>query len=163
MRYRHIFAVLAGLILISGVMPLSAAVTVNWTNVHQPIDGFGAANIYCAVLGSSGAYNMCNFTDAQADLFFSPTSGVGLSLLRTEVDRRGGCLTTCAFPDLVTMQKAVARGARIFAEPMNPPVSMITNGSFLCGGTYGYATLDPADYGIFATYIKNYVMQLTAR
>jgi hypothetical protein len=44
MKYRHSFALLAGLILISGIMPLSSAVTVNWTDVRQTIDGFGAGS-----------------------------------------------------------------------------------------------------------------------
>ena len=71
--------------------------TVTWTNVQQTIDGFGASDWGAAP----------SISDAQADLFFSQTNGVGLSLVRsvTQADD--------STPDLVTLQKAVARGVKV--------------------------------------------------
>src|SRR5712692_7064279 len=134
-------------------------VTVNWTEVYQQIDGFGAGDAFCP---SSAGYNACNLTNAQADLFFSPTSGVGLSILRSQVPNDGSCATTCNMNDLGTMTKAVARGARVVAAPWSPPASMKSNGSLLCGGSFGTGTLLAGSYGAYATYLKNYVQQLVS-
>jgi glucuronoarabinoxylan endo-1,4-beta-xylanase len=115
------------------------AVTINWTDVHQVIDGFGA----------SSAINADSITDAQADLFWSTTSGVGLSLLRVEIQSNG------TFPNVATMQKAKARGVTIWGTPWSPPASMKTNGSTVNGGS-----LLANDYQAYADYLTNYVLQL---
>jgi len=115
------------------------AVTVNWTDVHQVIDGFGA----------SSAINADAMTDAQADLFWSTTSGVGLSLLRVEIQSNG------TFPDVATMQKAKARGVTIWGTPWSPPASMKSNGSTTNGGS-----LLANDYQAYADYLTKYVLQL---
>jgi glucuronoarabinoxylan endo-1,4-beta-xylanase len=114
-------------------------VTVNWTDVHQVIDGFGA----------SSAINADAMTDAQADLFWSTTSGVGLSLLRVEIQSNG------TFPDVATMQKAKARGVTIWGTPWSPPASMKSNGSTTNGGS-----LLANDYQAYADYLTKYVLQL---
>jgi len=114
-------------------------VTVNWTDVHQVIDGFGA----------SSAINADAITDAQADLFWSTTTGVGLSLLRVEIQSNG------TFPNVATMQKAKARGVTIWGTPWSPPASMKTNGSTVNGGS-----LLANDYQAYADYLTNYVLQL---
>ena len=115
------------------------AVTINWTDVHQVIDGFGASS---AVTGDG-------ITDSQADLFWSTTSGVGLSLLRVQIQSDG------TFPDVATMQKAKARGVTIWGTPWSPPASMKTNGSTTNGGS-----LLANDYQGWADYLTNYVLQL---
>jgi glucuronoarabinoxylan endo-1,4-beta-xylanase len=115
------------------------AVTVNWTDVHQVIDGFGASS---AATGDG-------ITDSQADLFWSTTSGVGLSLLRVQIQSDG------TFPDVATMQKAKARGVTIWGTPWSPPASMKTNGSTVNGGN-----LLANDYQAWADYLTNYVLQL---
>jgi glucuronoarabinoxylan endo-1,4-beta-xylanase len=114
-------------------------VTVNWTDVHQVIDGFGASS---AATGDG-------ITDAQADLFWSTTSGVGLSLLRVQIQSNG------TFPDVATMQKAMARGVTIWGTPWSPPASMKSNGSTTNGGS-----LLANDYQGWADYLTNYVLQL---
>ena len=72
-------------------------VTVNWSDVHQQIDGFGASS------ASTGD----GITNSQADLFWSTSNGVGLSLLRVQIESNG------TYPDLATMQKAQDRGVRV--------------------------------------------------
>lgn len=70
---------------------------VDWNDVHQRIDGFGASSAFLNV----------NWTKAQADMFFSTTNGIGLSLLRTRITPTGAADGTGI------MRLAQARGARI--------------------------------------------------
>jgi glucuronoarabinoxylan endo-1,4-beta-xylanase len=114
-------------------------VTVNWSDVHQQIDGFGASS---AATGDG-------ITNAQADLFWSTTSGVGLSLLRVQIENND------TYPDLATMQKAQDRGVRIWGSPWSPPGSMKSNGSAYNGGS-----LLAADYQAYANYLSSYVLGL---
>jgi len=73
---------------------------------YQRIDGFGA----------SSAWTANNISDALADQFFSPDTGIGLSLLRIQIKPTG---TTA---EMGTAMKAVARGAKVWAAPWTPPV-----------------------------------------
>jgi len=114
-------------------------VTVNWSDVHQQIDGFGASS---AATGDG-------ITNSQADLFWSTTAGVGLSLLRVQIENNG------TYPDLATMQKAEDRGVRIWGSPWSPPGSMKSNGSTNNGGS-----LLAADYQAYANYLSSYVLGL---
>jgi glucuronoarabinoxylan endo-1,4-beta-xylanase len=121
--------------------------TINWNNAHQVIDGFGA----------SDAFELAPLTSAQADLFFSPTTGIGLSLLRTSVPEDGSCSTvntTCA-GEVSNMQFAIANGAKVWSTPWSPPASMKSNGSVTQGGH-----LLPGSYAAYATYLANYVKSL---
>src|ERR1700716_3840847 len=83
-RARGIIAcvLMTAVVIVSGTLarPLSAltGITVNFSDVHQRMDGFGAADVFLDAL-----------TDAQADLFFSPTNGIGLSILRTGIGSDG--------------------------------------------------------------------------
>jgi glucuronoarabinoxylan endo-1,4-beta-xylanase len=74
--------------------------TVNWSVVHQTMDGFGASTGY--------QEQNANLTSSQADLFFTTTSGIGLEWIRIQ-DSNNGTST----PDLATLQLAVARGAKV--------------------------------------------------
>ena len=65
---------------------------VNLTVTYQRIDGSGAAS----------AWTASNLSDSMADLFFSPTTEIGLSLLRVQLKPEG--ITT----ELQTATKAVA-------------------------------------------------------
>src|ERR1700722_12869246 len=123
-------------------------VSVNWNSVDQVIDGFGA----------SDAFEAHPLTNAQAALFFSPTTGVGLSLLRTKVPDDGSCSTvntTCA-GEVSDMQLAIANGARVWGTPWSPPASMKSNVSVDNGGS-----LLADSYGAYATYLANYVKSLS--
>ena len=114
-------------------------VTVNWSDVHQQIDGFGASS---AATGDG-------ITNSQADLFWSTTAGVGLSLLRVQIENNG------TYPDLATMQKAQDRGVRIWGSPWSPPASMKSNGNTNNGGS-----LLASDYQAYANYLSSYVLGL---
>jgi glucuronoarabinoxylan endo-1,4-beta-xylanase len=89
------------------------------TVTYQRIDGFGA----------SSAWTASNLSDALADQFFSPTTGIGLSLLRVQIKPEG--ITT----ELQTAKKAVARGAKVWAAPWSPPGEWKDNGKTTDGGT----------------------------
>ena len=114
-------------------------VTVNWSDVHQQIDGFGASS------ASTGD----GITNSQADLFWSTTNGVGLSLLRVQIESNG------TYPDLATMQKAQDRGVSIWGTPWSPPASMKSNGNTNNGGS-----LLASDYQAYANYLSSYVLGL---
>jgi O-glycosyl hydrolase len=79
-------------------------VVVDLTTHYQQIDGFGA----------SSAWTAPNLSDAMADQFYSPDTGIGLSLLRIQIKPDG---TTA---ELGTAKKAVARGVKVWASPWSP-------------------------------------------
>jgi len=95
--------------------PIPAALDLSVT--YQRIDGFGA----------SSAWTANNISDTLADLFFSPTTGIGLSLLRVQIKPTG--ITN----ELQTAKKAVARGAKVWAAPWSPPAEWKDNGSTIRG------------------------------
>jgi O-glycosyl hydrolase len=82
--------------------------TVNAANVHQTMDGFG---------GQTWLY-ADSLTGSNADLFFSPTAGIGLQIVRTMNTWDSG------IPDLVTLQSAVARGAKVELGLQSPPCNL---------------------------------------
>lgn len=127
------------------------AVAVNWNNLDQTIDGFGAASVGL------------NLTPAQAEFFFSTGDGsLGLSLLRTEIPDDGSCSTinaTCA-GQVSDMQLAIANGARVWSAPWSPPASMKSNGSTICLTGSDYGSLIPGAYSSYASYLANYVRSL---
>jgi len=102
---------------------LSGNILADWNVSNQVIDGFGAA---FASFDPSGTGSIAALTDARADLFFSPTAGIGLSICRgmTPFDS-----TTPSVYEKITFQKAQARGAKIFAAPWSPPAVWKDNGT----------------------------------
>jgi glucuronoarabinoxylan endo-1,4-beta-xylanase len=119
-------------------------VTINWTEVHQTIDGFGTSEVQTEPFA-----NWPDVTTPQADLLFDPTVGVGLSLLRIDVPPDG------TYRHTASAQLAIARGARVWAAPFSPPPKMksnhsITNGGYLLTGSYK----------AYANYLRNYVQTL---
>jgi glucuronoarabinoxylan endo-1,4-beta-xylanase len=101
-----------------GVRSQQAAVAVNFTDVHQRIDGFGASDPFNPPL-----------SDAQADAFFSASSGIGLSILRVGIDSSGNDMSAYA-----NATKAAARGAIVWAAPWSAPAEWKDNGSEVNGG-----------------------------
>ena len=115
--------------------------TVDWTNVFQRIDGFGA----------SSAWNN-SWSPAQANMFFSTNSGsgisldgktnflfngIGLSLLRNHIAYAGSTVPSATPGTVETgiMQMAQARGARVWSSPWTPPPGFKSNGG-PNGGNY---------------------------
>jgi len=127
--------------------------TINWDDTYQVIDGFGASDADGPTMSSD-----------DADLFFSTSSGVGLSLLRTEIpvgdDSCTSVNATCA-GDIGNMALATARGAHIWSTAWSPPASMKSNGSTACSP--GNGTLNTASYGAYATYLSNYIASVRAQ
>ncbi len=75
------YVTLARCLLISGMILVmtpgwgrAQTCTVDWNNVHQRIDGFGASSAWRST-----------WSTAQADMFFSTNNGIGLSLLRNHM------------------------------------------------------------------------------
>ena len=152
--------------------PISAVSTVDWNNVHQRIDGFGA----------SSAWNG-SWTSAEADVLFSTNNGIsyaggtfngaGLSLLRNHITFAN---TTSASDTPTTgetsiMTLAQARGARVWSTPWTPAAgfkapndiydtSTITNA--LDGGSYlGFGNnITNVNY---ASQLANYVASMKSQ
>jgi glucuronoarabinoxylan endo-1,4-beta-xylanase len=97
-----------------------AVAVIDWSITHQTIDGFGA----------STAFLDTPLTDDQADMFFSATKGIGLTWLRLGLNSSGN-LNGGFFPDV---NKAAARGARIWAAPWTAPANWKDNNSETNGG-----------------------------
>jgi glucuronoarabinoxylan endo-1,4-beta-xylanase len=142
---------------------------VDWNNVHQRIDGFGA----------SSAYNVNGtWSTAEADLLFSTNNninyqsgtynGIGLSFLRNHIVPAGSSSAsdTPSTAETSNMQLAQARGARVWSAPWSPAVGFkvtndiydskpITNpingGSFLGGDATNQA---------YASQLANYVASM---
>jgi glucuronoarabinoxylan endo-1,4-beta-xylanase len=113
---------------------------VDWTNVFQRIDGFGA----------SSAWNS-GITTAQANLFFSTNTGIGLSLLRSRIAPDGTTVETNI------MEMAQARGARVWSSPWSPPAAIKgtnANGMFSING--GPLIGNAANYQFYASQLAGY-------
>jgi glucuronoarabinoxylan endo-1,4-beta-xylanase len=110
-------------VLDSGVLPALPAATPVFTvsadEARQTIDGFGA----------SSAWNGSTFSDGLSDLFFSASTGIGLSLLRVRIAPYGTTVETG------TARKAIARGAKVWATPWSPPAAWKSNNDVANGGT----------------------------
>ncbi len=137
-------------LLLSGPVGAKAqTATVNWTDVHQTIQGFGAFNSYAGT-----------HVNPYDSLLFST---LGYSLLRASPPLDDSCNSisnSCATGDsnIADMQSCIANGCKVWATVSSPPADMKTNGSVDC--TVIGATLIPADYQAFATYISNYIASL---
>jgi glucuronoarabinoxylan endo-1,4-beta-xylanase len=110
-----------------GAAPVPTNCVVAWTNVFQRIDGFGASSAFDS-----------SWTAAQADMFFSTNTGIGLSLLRSRIAPDG---TTV---EAGIMQMARDRGAKIWSAPWSPPAAFkdshtVNGGNFLSASNQAYA------------------------
>jgi glucuronoarabinoxylan endo-1,4-beta-xylanase len=119
----------------TGSTPAPTNCVVNWTEVHQSIDGFGA----------SSAWNS-SLTAAQMDMFFSTNTGIGLSLLRSRIAPDGTMVEGSA------MQMARDRGARVWSTPWSPPAAYKDSGS-VNGGHF-----ISSNYQAYANQTANYVL-----
>lgn len=126
------------------VLRKTEGAAINWRDVHQQIDGFGAS--------SANVANLRAITDAQADMFFDPVKGIGLSLLRTQIQPDGSST------EIVTTQRAVARGVKVWGSPWSPPANYKTNGSLKHGGY-----LVRSYYGAWASVLAGYVQMMRTK
>lgn len=154
-------------LLLIGQICYAQSVTIDWTNVHQVIDGFGASDI------NMGTGDIT--VPSQYDALFFGTSGsnLGLSVLRTVIsanttiqyDAPGDCSTvslSCAGNRLADIQAANSYGAKVIASPLSPPASYMTNGNIDCAANGGSGTLISADYQNYANWIANFIKSVAA-
>lgn len=142
------------------VIPAAGTALVDFGAAEQTIRGFGGSTAWLGQL-----------TTAQATALFSPTSGLGLSVLRMRIDPTGtaanGWVPTNGawLTEVNNAQEAVAANpnAIVFASPWTPPISMKTSSTSQpytagcspadsCGGY-----LDPSNYAAYATYLEDFV------
>jgi glucuronoarabinoxylan endo-1,4-beta-xylanase len=130
---------------------------IDWTNVYQRIDGFGASSAWRST-----------WTTAQADMFFSTNSstgtsidgktnfsfnGISLSLLRSRIVPGGGTWENSI------MQMAQARGAKVWSAPWSPaPVAQFKTPADTNGGSFIGTT---ANYQAYASQLAGYVVNMT--
>jgi glucuronoarabinoxylan endo-1,4-beta-xylanase len=124
----------------------SQDVVVSWSDVHQTMDGFGAADIW----------GHPSLNASSADFFFSATNGIGLSFLRTGITTGGGTLSSWSNAKL-----AIARGARVWAVPWSAAASYKDNGSTTNGGhlcaAAGQGSCNGSHYNDWASSLDGYV------
>jgi len=141
--------------------------TINWTNVHQQMDGWGAedwAGTDPSFERGSGGFVL---NSTEVGQFFSTTSGIGLQFIRTRnysCPTTGACsVSTANVPDLVTLQLAVAFGAKVTVA-VQPPANLQTGGNFEAG------TADPtsgscvpsSNFGALASFQVSWIQMLQA-
>jgi O-glycosyl hydrolase len=138
---------------------------VNWTNVFQRIDGFGA----------SSAFRQSSVPDVLVDLFFSTSNGIvytdstgytttnngiGLSLLRNRIAPALSTLPnatpTASGSELGIMQTARQLGALVWSAPWTPPSGFKDTNSANGGHYLGTGVNNPTNLA-YASQLANYV------
>jgi glucuronoarabinoxylan endo-1,4-beta-xylanase len=146
-------------LLLIGRACYAQSATINWSVVHQVIDGFGGSDAYSPL------------TSSQQTFFFGTNSGdLGLSILHVPVPDNGNfagvctsagssCVSASGYTAYITdMQAAIADAVRIYASSWSPPPAYKTNGAITCSS--GNGALTSSDYGAYATWLANYVESL---
>jgi O-glycosyl hydrolase len=141
-------------------------VTVDFGTTYQTIRGFGGSTAWLGQMPS-----------AVATALFSPTNGLGLSILRLRIDPEGSPTGGGTHGDpyetgewdyeAANGAEAVAANPKaiVFASPWTPPTSMKTSStsqpyySGTCGPAAGYCGgyLNPTSYAAYATYLEDFV------
>jgi len=177
-KSKIIMAALGALVAAGMLLPASRGIaqvcTVDWNDVHQRIDGFGASSAWRST-----------WTTTLADLLFSTNNGIvyldnlatkstnngiGLSLLRSRIVYAGSTLASATPTTVETgiMQMAQARGASVWSAPWTPAVGFkstndmydslpITNS--VNGGTY-LGSGNNATNLAYASQLANYVSSM---
>ena len=121
--------------------------TVNWTNVHQRIDGFGASSAW-----------QSTWTTTQADMFFSTNNGIaytdikgnsgiyngiGLSLLRNHIMYASSASSnaTPTTGETTIMQYAQARGALVWSAPWTPAAGFKSTNDIYDSDSHGWRSM----------------------
>ena len=150
--------------------PTNGTAVVDWNNVHQRIDGFGASSAW-----------ETSFSSAEADVLFSTNNnisynsgtynGVGLSLLRSHIQYGS---TTSANEVLTSgetniMQMAQARGTRVWSAPWTPAAGFKSTNDIYDSGIATAGGVDGGSFlGIgnnitnvnYASQLANYVVNM---
>lgn len=163
MRIRWPFALAvaipASLVACKDSEPQHLDVSVEWSEEHQTIDGFGA----------SSAFFGGTISEELADQLFDAKKGIGLSLLRVMIGipddtKSDGSEPTenakpvATAPELNTAQQALSRGAKVWATSWTPPpIWKTTNNKNGSGDGYKTNTLKPEHYQDYANYLADFV------
>ncbi len=123
----------------TGPLPVSTNCVVDWNDLHQKIDGFGASSAWAS-----------GMTESQADMFFSTNNGIGLSLVRSRIAPDGTTTETSI------MQQATNRGARAWSTPWSPPTACKDTNS-VYGGNFVSSTSNMRNY---ASQLARYVVNM---
>ena len=140
--------------LFAGATGFAQQCTVNWNDVHQRIEGFGASSAWRS-----------SWTAAQADMFFSTNTGIGLSLLRNHINYGPNPLstTTLTTSENSIIGMALARGAKVWSAPWTPATGFKgtnANGAISpSGGTFRGSGGNPTNLA-YASQLANYVVNL---
>jgi glucuronoarabinoxylan endo-1,4-beta-xylanase len=142
---------------------------VNFATTYQTIRGFGGSTAWLGQL-----------TTAQANALYSPSSGLGLSVLRVRIDPTGTAASNWVpsngswLTEVTNAQEAVSANpnAIVFASPWTPPPSMKTSstsqpyysGASPCSPGTGYCGgyLNPSSYAAYAAYLEDFVTYFNA-
>jgi len=136
--------------------PVRAQCTVDWNNVHQRIDGFGASSAWQNIWTTNEAdllfstNNAIAYTDKLGH--HSTNNGIGLSLLRTRIAPGGTSVETNI------MQMAQARGAKVWSSPWTPPAAFKSSGA-LDGGSYLGSDANATNLA-YASQLAQYVVNM---
>jgi O-glycosyl hydrolase len=126
------------------VLTNTGACRVNWNDVRQRIDGFGASSAWRST-----------WNDTAADRYFSTNTGIGLSLLRTRIAPGGTTIENAI------MTRARDRGARVWSAPWSPLTSFKTANESgvlsLNGGSFIGVT---SNYQAYANQLAAYVVNM---
>jgi glucuronoarabinoxylan endo-1,4-beta-xylanase len=135
-----------------GPTPATTNCVVNWNDVHQRIDGFGASSAWDGT-----------WTQTEANMFFGTNAGtgttldgktnfafngIGLSLLRSRIAPGGTTVESSI------MQYAQALGARVWSTPWSPQASFKTPQK-LDGGA-----INTNDFQAYANQLAGYVVNM---
>lgn len=151
-----------GVIVVPSILtPPASDFTVDWTSPQQTIDGFGAASKHANPWT----------TTATADLLWSPTSGIGLSLVRDGISKDGyplrapfGGGNEANDPTFAALAQITAYGAvpwgTIWFFPQGTDEAGVSNGS--ADWSDGTGALAVAHYGDAATLLTTYLDRASA-
>ncbi len=151
----------------------NAQCTVDWNDVHQRIDGFGASSAWRSTWNSTLADLLFStnsgiiYTDGLGSK--STNNGVGLSLLRSRIGYASST-SASALPgtyESSIMQLAQARGARVWSSPWTPAAGFkstnniydagVATGNGINGGSFlGGSATNQA----YASQLANYVASM---
>ena len=121
----------------SRIDTVTRAIVINANLAQQTIYGFGGADI----IDWTG-----DLTASQRDTAFSPTHGIGLSIVRVRVPVDSSEFTQAK----TTIDVCKSYGGLAVASVWSAPAYMKTNGSTISG------TIKPDSYAEFASYLKNF-------
>ena len=142
--------------------------TVNWTNVYQRIDGFGASSAWRSssswntTLGDMffSTNNGIVYTDNASPKNTTTNNGIGLSLLRNHITPASStsASATPTTAETSIMQMAQARGAKVWSAPWTPASGFKSSG-VADGGNYLGSGANPTNLA-YARQLANYVASM---